>query len=481
MVNQRLKLLRQVFAGSVFALTVFRAHGQLPGEGPRLGEDRISQAEIESGVLSLHDIRSAGLKMFSTPFNKLDGYGDGPMDPMSPTEPGGRPTLGGNGSFLRVNGLDGQACLECHTIVSNASVPARLGIGGVGGGVSNAIFQPTIIDVNDSMNFGMAALDGRFINPPFLFGSGGIELLGKEMTAELQDLKQFASDNPGLTVQLETKGVDFGELVFTDGNFDYSGLEGIDQDLVVKPFGRKGEFATVRGFDEGAMMFHFGMQPVEAVGEGIDDDNDGVVNEIQIGEMSALVIFNTHLERPQEDLYSKSSTSSSRVFDRIGCASCHKPFLATDSRYLTYSFPEVAEDPEANVFYESDLSQKPAGFTKTKRGGLMIRLFADLKRHYMGPELAETFGNPLDAEFTTARLWGVADTAPYMHDGRALTLGEAILMHGGEAQEARDQYVALPEQDKAKLLKFLMSLRTPLNPAADLTGDTRALSRDFRQ
>lgn len=476
----RLRIFKQVFAGSIFALTAFSAHGQLPGEGPRLGEDRISQAEIESGLLSLHAIRSAGLKMFSTPFNKLDGYGDGPMDPMSPTEPGGRPTLGGNGSFLRVNGLDGQACLECHAIVSNASVPARLGIGGVGGSVTNAIFQPTIIDVNDSMNFGMAALDGRFINPPFLFGSGGIELLGKEMTAELQDLKQFASENPGLTVQLKTKGVDFGELVFVDGSFDYSGIEGIDQDLVVKPFGRKGEFATVRGFDEGAMMFHFGMQPVEAVGEGIDDDNDGVVNEIKIGEMSALVIFNTHLERPQEDRQFLSSLSGARVFSNIGCASCHKPSLSTDSRYLTYSFPEVAEDPEANVFYESDLSQKPVEFSKTKQGGLIVRLFADLKRHDMGPELAETFDNPLDAQFTTARLWGVADTAPYMHDGRALTLGEAILMHGGEASSARDGYIALPEEHKAALLKYLLSLRTPRNPAVDLTRPD-ALSREFRQ
>jgi hypothetical protein len=480
----RLKLLKRLFAGTIFSLTAITAHAQLPGEGPRLGEDRTTQAEIESGLMDLYAIRSAGLKMFSTPFNKLDGYGDGPMDPMSPTQPGGRPTLGGNGSFLRVNGLDGQACLECHAIVSNASVPAQLGIGGVGGSVTNAIFQPTLIDVNDSMHFGMAAMDGRFINPPFLFGSGGIELLGKEMTVELQELKHFASENPGLMIQLETKGVDFGELVFTDGSFDYSGLEGIDQDLVVKPFGRKGEFATVRGFDEAAMMFHFGMQPVEAVGEGVDSDNDGVVDEILIGEMSALVIFNTNLERPQDDSFYRARVSTTDVFTSIGCASCHKPFLHTDSRYLTYSFPEVAEDPEANIFYQSDLSEKPAGFRKLKRGGLIVRLFADLKRHDMGPELAETLDHPLDNLFTTARLWGVADTSPYMHDGRALTLGEAILMHGGEAADARDKYIALPEQDKAKLLKFLLSLRTPRNPATDLTGKTvnaNAFSGDFRQ
>jgi hypothetical protein len=434
---------------------------QLPGEGPRLGDDRITQSQIESGNLNLQQIRAAGLKMFTTPFNKLDGYGDGPMNPDNTTDPGGRPTLGGNGTFLRVNGLDGQTCLECHSIISNATVPAILGIGGVGGSVTNAIFQPTVIDVNDSADFGLAAMDGRFINPPFLFGSGGVELLAKEMTADLQDLKQFSRENPGLTVQLETHGVYFGELVYSDGAFDVSAVEGIDSDLVVRPFGRKGEFATVRGFDEGAMMFHFGMQPVESVGADVDADNDGVFNEIQIGEMSALVIFNTTLERPFESVRFQNALQVGNPFFSIGCASCHKPALFSDGQVLTYSFPEVENDPSTNVYYEANLTQAPAKFRRSRSGGLIVPLFADLKRHDMGSDLEESFGNPLDSQFTTARLWGVADTAPYMHDGRALTLGEAILMHGGEAQSARDQYASLTEADKAKLLNFLLSLRTP--------------------
>ncbi len=241
---------RQIITASVFLLITCSARAELPGEGPRLGQDRISQAEIESGNLSLQEIRRAGLKMFSTPFNKRDGYGDGPMNPLNPTDPGGRPTLGGNGTFLRVNGLDGQTCLECHSIVSNASVPAKLGIGGVGGSVTNAIFQPTFIDVTDTLHIQQAGMDGRFINPPFLFGSGGIELLAKEMTVDLQNLKQYAQQNPGTPVKLETKGVDFGELVYDGVAFDVSAVTGVDADLVVRPFGRKGEFATVRSFDD---------------------------------------------------------------------------------------------------------------------------------------------------------------------------------------------------------------------------------------
>ena len=49
-----------------------------------------------------------------------------------------------------------------------------------------------------------------------------------------------------------------------------------------------------------------------------------------------------------------------------------------------------------------------------------------------------------------------------------LTLDEAILMHAGEAQDARDQYAGLAEKDKAVLLKFLLKLRTPRRPARDL-------------
>jgi CxxC motif-containing protein (DUF1111 family) len=89
----------------------------------------------------------------------------------------------------------------------------------------------------------------------------------------------------------------------------------------------------------------------------------------------------------------------------------------------------------------------------------------------MGPDLSESFSladTRRNREFTTARLWGVADTAPYLHDGRATTLTEAILLHGGEAQPARNAFAALSDQNRAKVIAFLRSLRTPTEPAKDL-------------
>jgi CxxC motif-containing protein (DUF1111 family) len=89
----------------------------------------------------------------------------------------------------------------------------------------------------------------------------------------------------------------------------------------------------------------------------------------------------------------------------------------------------------------------------------------------MGAGLAEDFHGATDRrnrEFITAKLWGVADTSPYLHDGRAMTLNEAILMHGGEAAAARDGYVALADSEKNQVLAFLRTLRNPVSPNADV-------------
>jgi hypothetical protein len=332
------------------------------------------------------------------------------------------------------------------------------------------MFQPKDIDPDDESGNIFAFYDGRFIDPPHTFGMGGVQLLGKEMTADLQALKQLAIANPGVGVALTTKGIDFGTIVASNGNVDTSGVVGVDEDLVVKPFGRKGEFATVRQFDQGALMFHLGMQPVEIVGDGVDADNDGVVNEILEGELSALEVFLTTQHTPSEDKRSDKAEEGSQIFDDIGCTNCHKPELWTKGRTLGYNFPEINEDPGANEFYEVDLSRTPPRF---KRIGsrLKVRLFSDLKRHDMGDGLEESFQGATPAqnrEFITAKLWGVADTAPYLHDGRAQTLGEAIDLHGGEALDARDSFANLDEDDQDAILRFLRTLRTPRQPNKDV-------------
>ena len=65
--------------------------------------------------------------------------------------------------------------------------------------------------------------------------------------------------------------------------------------------------------------------------------------------------------------------------------------------------------------------------------------------------------------FMTRPLWGLAESAPYMHDGRALTVHDAVVAHGGEAAKVRTAYLALPVARQRALQVFLLSLtREPL-------------------
>jgi hypothetical protein len=453
----------------------------------------VTQAQVETalqnGALSLTDARKLGLLVFSTPFNTYDGMGDGPFDPAEVNTRifGHRPTLQGNGLSLRVNGLDAQSCNECHTIISNRTLPPTTGLAGVGGIVQNAIIMPSLIDVADSFDDrvswvaghtpdlplifdGEADYNGRFANPPFLFGGGGTELLGKEMTLDLQaKLHQAQAAPAGTVIQLDTHGVHFGSITSLGGGAVDIQAEGVDDDLVVKPFGRKGENFSMRDFDRGAMQFHFGIQPVEVVGANLDVDGDGVSNEVTVAEMSLLHVFDVSNPVPRFIPHNASAVTGGLVFGTIGCTNCHKPTLKTRGRWVPVASPEVANDPTANVYYAVNLVHR--GFAPDPTGpGVVVPFFADLKRHFMGPGLEETFefGGIPNGEFTTARLWGVADTAPYLHDGRATTLYQAISMHGGEAQGPRNNFLALPQFAQNALISFLKSLRVPNQPNEDL-------------
>jgi CxxC motif-containing protein (DUF1111 family) len=95
-------------------------------------------------------------------------------------------------------------------------------------------------------------------------------------------------------------------------------------------------------------------------------------------------------------------------------------------------------------------------------------LYSDLLLHDMGVGLHGTAGggysSPGDAtvgEWRTPPLWGVADSAPYLHDGRAPTLRDAILLHGGSAADSAKQFGGLSPSEQDQLLAFLGTLRAP--------------------
>jgi hypothetical protein len=108
-----------------------------------------------------------------------------------------------------------------------------------------------------------------------------------------------------------------------------------------------------------------------------------------------------------------------------------------------------------------------------------VPLFSDLKRHNMGTNLSDPAPpapsqgtdvlniNTSPQEFMTRPLWGVADTGPWLHDGRAMTLKEAIVMHGdrvsgSEAGPVVEAFEHLSASDQNALVSFLETLRLPL-------------------
>lgn len=99
-----------------------------PGESLNRTTEGFRNTTITMGT-DLNLLRLQGEWVFTTPFNKHDGLGDGPINPNNKIQPGGRLTLPafpsiddkpaeGNKFFLRINGLDSQTCVECHFIVN---------------------------------------------------------------------------------------------------------------------------------------------------------------------------------------------------------------------------------------------------------------------------------------------------------------------------------------------------------------------------
>ena len=93
-------------------------------------------------------------------------------------------------------------------------------------------------------------------------------------------------------------------------------------------------------------------------------------------------------------------------------------------------------------------------------GGAILRAYGDMKRHDMGYELAESIdeADTGASVFLTENLWGVGVTAPYLHDGRASTLTEAILWHYGEGLDSRNAFARSAPGEQAALIAFLENM-----------------------
>ena len=436
-----------------------------PGSFMRDLRAALDTTRVADGEVCLDELADVGQLLFEHEFGPSDGLGGG----ASATCP--------QGPFRRIHaGLFGGpetiSCPSCHWIG---------GPNGAGAETDNAFLDGD----------GQHTASGDQRNPPALVGLGVVQALAREMTLDLQRqradvLREAARAGETREVRLATKGVDFGVLrASADGTIDASGIRGVDADLVVKPFGWKGTLAAFTDFADEALQVHMGIQSdlllasasPEVVGDGddpVDRDGDGVRDELGRGPFAAMTAHLALLEMPiVEPLIQDRQLPAAakarqpptltsfagdfqrgrRQFHALGCAGCHTPMLVLENATLVVDgLPPI---DLTRAMRQPGLRYDPS------LGGYPVWLFSDLKRHDMGRANAARHVQRGVAreEYLTPRLWGVADSAPYLHDGRAPSFDYAIAGHDGEGAAARAAFQALPMEDKGALRVYLMSLR----------------------
>jgi hypothetical protein len=418
---------------------------------------------LAAGQMCVGELADLGQLVFEHEYGFRDGLGGG-QSASAPTGP-----------FRRVHGglfggPETLSCPSCHWVG---------GPNGAGAETDNAFLAGD----------GKLTASGDERNPPALIGLGVVEALGQEMSRELQEqraavVRDAARAGADRDTPLRAKGVDFGVLRATaKGALDTSRVVGVDADLVVKPFGWKGTLAHFADFAGDALQVHMGIQSdmllasasPDVLGTGsdaADPDGDTIRGELGAGPFAAMAVHLGLLELPIVEplvqvrpipaaaraLLPPTTTSFAydfqrgrRQFHQLGCAGCHVPMMVLKRPVL-----DVAGLPPI------DLSEHiPALRYEPGLDGYPVWLFSDLKRHDMGKANTARHvqrGVAL-AEYLTPRLWGVADSAPYLHDGRAPSFDYAIAGHDGEGAAARAAFAALSFEEKGALRVYLMSLR----------------------
>ncbi|APR76488.1 Putative thiol oxidoreductase with 2 cytochrome c heme-binding site [Minicystis rosea] len=408
---------------------------------------RVEQAEIEAGAWTNEELFQIGGQLFNLVLTRDVGFGARDLPPIARFHTGRR------------GGPDASRCAACHW---------RGGPAGGGDGADSAYLDGD----GNSLSSALAR------NPIALPGEGFVELLATEMNAELSAQKnalveKAAAKGAAVTAKLTAKGISFGALTARpDGSLVTSALEGVDADLVVKPFGWKGNVATIRDAVEDALLIHHGMESdylvstasKERIGPfgGVDPDGDGITSEITEGQVTALTLFVAMQELPQIAVPDASNMALAWAdgrtrFASLGCASCHVPSLPLEG--TTFTLPSRTGGASVTVDLAKDAAE-PRIVASKEDGSLRVSLFSDLKRHDLGAALAEPRADRgvAGTSFLTRPLWGVSRSGPYLHDGRAPTLEDAILAHGGEAQKAREAYEALADPERGTVRLFLTSL-----------------------
>lgn len=454
-------------------------------------------------------------------------------------EGGGRPMTKGTGAplkdptsalffprnFNRISGPDANSCAGCHNL--------PFGIPGGGGDIVANVFvlgqrfDFVTFDHQDLIPT-RGALDELF-RPVVqqtvansratigMFGSGFIEMLARQITAELQAIRD---ETPlGAASPLLSKGISFGTIIHNaDGTWDTSQVEGIPApslltagpmappSLVIRPFHQAGNRVSLRDFSNTAFNHHHGIQSTERFGKDTDPDGDGVANEMTRADMTAVCIYQATLTVPgrvipnDPEIEAAVWTGEQR-FQTIGCAQCHVPSLPLDNQGWIFTEPNpynpagnlrVSEAPTLAV--DLTANELPSPRLKPDDSGVVyVEAYTDLKLHDIcgGPDdpniepldMNQPVGSPGffagNRRFLTKKLWGAANEPPFFHHGQFTTMRQAVLAHSGEALNSRQAFQALPKYDQDSVIEFLKSLQVLPPATKHLVVDERGKAKKW--
>lgn len=285
-----------------------------------------------------------------------------------------------------------------------------------------------------------AGVESSFRLPPPVFGVGLIEAIPVETILALADPSDADGDGisgrPNMVVPADFVPVSEPGGFIEDEEFP----AGVPQ---LGRFGRKAQVSSL--LLQVAKAYHEDMGvtndflPVENVNPqgahtiAADDVPDPELSE---GDLRAVLAYIRLLAAPEPGPMTSRRSEGAALFDATGCAACH--------------VPELRSGPNASAA----LSDRP------------VRLYSDLLLHDMGDGLADgrPDGDADGREWKTAPLWGLRVMRDFLngdafllHDGRARSVEEAILLHGGEAQASRDSFAGLSDGERAALLDFVES------------------------
>ena len=527
------KVLQPYFVIAAVLFWLFTARILAGQENSQVGREVAIPVHLQDGEefnVSLRRLIEYGGQLFSAKFTIQEGAG-------RPLSKGTGARISDSSSplvfprnFDRLSSPEANACSGCHNAPS----------AGAGGDRVTEVFvlaqrfDHLTFDSTDGMTL-RGAVDeaGKLVTMENatndrktigMNGSGFVEMLARQMTADLQAERDATL--PGTSRQLQAKGVSFGILVHRmDGTWDTSGVQGLaapslasngttPPSLIIRPLHQAGNVISIRQFSTNAFNHHHGMQAEERFGLNQDPDGDGFANELTTADLTAISLFQASLPVPgrvipNDPEVERANLRGEALFNRTGCASCHATLALTASNnpglpgkpgwiyfepnpYNPASGPNSpnlqlgptnypVSAPALAVDLTSDALPLPR--LHPQGGDLIVPAYTDLKLHDISatsdpksdPECEpldqnQPAGSPAffagNCKFITRKLWGFYNQGgAFMHHGKFTTAREAVEAHNGEALSSRKAFDALPKDEQNDVIEFLKSLQV-LPPGA---------------